>query len=335
MRRLTLAILLTFAVCLTSQNARAQRGGRGNAEAGPRIEGPLKDIRWRQIGPFRGGRVLAVTGVTSQPQVYYFGATGGGIFKTTDGGATWIPVADGQLANGDVGALAVAESDPNIVYAGMGEACIRGNASPGDGVYKSTDAGRTWKNVGLKDTEQIGRVAVDPKNANIVFVAALGHQFGPNEQRGVFRSTDGGATWKQVLTRGPKAGAVDLSIDPNNPKVIYAAFWEVYRTPYSMESGGEGSGIWKSTDGGDTWKDLSKNPGMPKGLMGRVGVSVSPANPRACVCADRSQEGGVFQIRQRRRYLDADNSTNDLRQRAWYYSHVFADPKNVDTVYTT
>jgi len=303
------------------------------AAAGPRIEGPLKDIRWRQIGPFRGGRVLAVAGVTSQPQVYYFGATGGGIFKTTDGGATWVPVADGQLANGDVGALAVAESDPNVVYAGMGEACIRGNASPGDGVYKSTDAGRTWKNVGLKDTEQIGRVVVNPKDANIVFVAALGHQFGPNEQRGVFRSTDGGATWKQVLTRGPKAGAVDLSMDPNNPKVIYAAFWEVYRTPYSLESGGEGSGIWKSTDGGDTWKDLSKNPGMPKGPMGRVGVSVSPANPQRVYALIEAAEGGAFRSDNGGDTWVRTNSHNDLRQRAWYYTHVFADPKNVDTVY--
>src|SRR5689334_7682243 len=192
MKRLALVVcLLALSIPLRNIFAQQNRGGRGGG--GPRIEGPLKDIRWRQIGPFRGGRVLAVAGVTSQPQVYYFGATGGGVFKTTDGGATWIPVSDGQFANGDVGAIAVAESDPNVVYVGMGEACIRGNASPGDGVYKSTDAGRTWKNIGLKDTQQIGRVVVDPRNANVVYVAALGHQFGPNDQRGVFKSTDGGA----------------------------------------------------------------------------------------------------------------------------------------------
>ena len=185
MKRLCLA-LSVFALFLTLPSPAQRRGGQDMASAAPRIEGAMKDIHWRQIGPFRGGRVLAVAGVTSQPQVYYFGATGGGIWKTTDGGASWIPVSDGQLANGDVGAIAVAESDPNVVYAGMGEACIRGNASPGDGVYKSTDAGRTWKNVGLKDTQQIGSVVVNPRDPNIVFVAALGHQFGPNEQRGVF-----------------------------------------------------------------------------------------------------------------------------------------------------
>ncbi len=291
-----------FSLCLSSQNVFAQRRGGQNAET-YHGEGPLKDIRWREIGPFRGGRVLAVSGVTTQPQVYYFGATGGGVFKTTDGGASWNPVSDGQFKNGDVGSIAVAESDPNTIYAGMGEACIRGNASPGDGVYKSTDGGKTWKNVGLKETEQIGKVVVDPRNANVVYVAALGHQFGPNRSAAFIKSTDGGATWKQVLTRGPKAGAVDLSIDPSNPNVIYAAFWEVYRTPYSLESGGPGSGIWKSMDGGETWKDLSHNPGMPKGIQGRVGVSRIAGESAARVRAGRSRRGRRVPVRQRRRHL--------------------------------
>ena len=333
MKRLALFVCL-LALSIPLRNVFAQnRGGRGGGPAGPRVEGPLKDIRWREIGPFRGGRVLAVSGVTSQPQVYYFGATGGGVFKTTDSGATWVPVSDGQFANGDVGAIAVAESDPNVIYAGMGESCIRGNASPGDGVYKSTDAGRTWKNVGLKDTQQIGRVVIDPRNANVVYVAALGHQFGPNEQRGVFKSTDGGANWKQVLTRGPKAGAVDLSLDPNNPNVIYAAFWEVYRTPYSMESGGPGSGLWKSTDGGETWSDLSTKPGMPKGMLGRVGVAVSPANPQRVYALIEANEGGAFRSDNGGDTWIRVNSSNEIRQRAWYYAHIFADPKNADTVY--
>src|ERR1700689_2899217 len=263
-RLLPLVILVSC-----SLPAHAQRRGGQGADPSANSQGPLRSIRYRSIGPFRGGRATAVAGIPSQPQTYYFGATGGGIWKTTDAGGSWIPVADGQIATGSVGALAVSESDPNIVYAGMGEACVRGNASPGDGVYKSTDAGRTWKHIGLEQTQQIGAVIVNPRNPNIVFVAALGHQFASNEERGVYRSTDGGATWKQVLTRGPKAGAVDIVMDPNNSNVLYAAFWEVYRTPYSLESGGPNTGIWKPPDGGDTWTDLSKKPGMPKGLMGR------------------------------------------------------------------
>jgi photosystem II stability/assembly factor-like uncharacterized protein len=332
MKRAALAVfLLTLALSIPIGILAQGRGGRGGGAA--RIEGPYKDVRWRQIGPFRGGRSLAVAGSSSQPQTYYFGGTGGGVFKTTDGGATWIPVSDGQFTNGDVGAIAVAESDPNVVYVGMGEACIRGNASPGNGVYKTTDGGRTWKHMGLEDTQQIGRVVVDPHDANVVYVAALGHQFGPNEQRGVFKSTDGGATWKQVLTRGPKAGAVDLSLDPNNPKTIYAAFWEVYRTPYSLESGGPGSGLWKSTDAGATWTDLSDRPGMPKGVKGRVGVAVSPANPQRVYALVEAEEGGAFRSDNGGDSWIRVSASNEIRQRAWYYTHVYADPKNADTVY--
>ncbi|MGA3186638.1 MAG: glycosyl hydrolase [Bryobacteraceae bacterium] len=294
---------------------------------------PLHEVRWRSIGPFRGGRAVAVAGIPSLPQTYYFGATGGGIWKTTDGGFNWLPVSDGQVATGSVGALAVSESDPNIVYAGMGEACIRGNASPGDGVYKSTDAGRTWKHIGLEQTQQIGAVVVNPRNPNIVFVAALGHQFASNEERGVYRSTDGGATWKQVLTRGPKAGAVDIVMDPNNSNVLYAAFWEVYRTPYSLESGGPGSGIWKSTDGGETWKDLSHSTGMPRGIFGKIGITVSGANSDRVWAIVEAEEGGVYRSDNGGTSWTRVNKDRDLRQRAWYYTHIYADPKNADEVY--
>ncbi|MGA2144250.1 MAG: glycosyl hydrolase [Bryobacteraceae bacterium] len=292
-----------------------------------------KDLRFRLIGPFRGGRVVAVAGVASQPNVYYFGATGGGIWKTTDGGASWLPVADGQLQTGSVGALAVAGSDPNVVYAGMGEACVRGNASNGDGVYKSVDAGKTWRNVGLKDSYHIGAVAVHPKNPDIVYVAALGHLWGPNAERGVYRSTDGGATWKQVLSRGPEAGASDLAMDPTNPRVLYAAFWQVSRNPWRLDSGGPGSGLWKSTDGGDTWSDLSRAPGMPRGVLGRIGVTVSPANPDRVWAIVEAADGGVFRSDNGGRTWTKVNDQNILRQRAWYYSHIYADPKSVDTVY--
>ena len=292
-----------------------------------------KDLRFRQIGPFRGGRVVAVAGVPSQPNVYYFGATGGGIWKTTDGGASWLPVSDGQLQTGSVGALAVAGSDPNVIYAGMGEACVRGNASGGDGVYKSVDAGKTWRNVGLKDSYHIGAVVVHPKNPDLVYVAALGHLWGPNAERGVYRSNDGGATWKQVLTRGPEAGASDLSMDPTNPRVLYAAFWNVSRKPWRLDSGGPGSGLWKSTDGGDTWSDISRAPGLPRGVEGRIGVTVSPVNPERVWAIVEAADGGVFRSDNAGRTWTKVNDQNILRQRAWYYSNIYADPKSADTVY--
>ena len=332
MKRVTLCVSI-LALSLQTRVAFGQRRVNGQDADTVQSEVALKDVKWRQIGPFRGGRAIGVAGVTSQPQVYYFGATGGGVWKTTDGGATWFPVSDGHFASGSVGSIAVAESDPSTVYVGMGEPCIRGNASPGDGVYKSTDAGKTWRNVGLKETEQIGKVVIDPRNANVVYVAALGHQFGPNAERGVYKTVDGGVTWKQVLTRGPKAGAVDVSLDPSNPNTIYAAFWEVYRTPYSLESGGPGSGIWKSTDGGETWKDLSHNPGMPKGLQGRVGVAVSPANPQRVFAVVEAEEGGGFRSDNGGDTWVRTSGDNEIRQRAWYYSHVVADPRNADVVY--
>jgi photosystem II stability/assembly factor-like uncharacterized protein len=213
----------------------------------------VKDLRFRLIGPFRGGRVLAVSGIVSDPRIYYFGSVGGGVWKTTDAGRSWLPVSDGQFKTSSVGAIAVSQSEPSTVYVGMGETCVRGNASNGDGVYKSLDAGRTWKNIGLQQTYHIGAVAIHPKNPDIVYVAALGHLWGPNPERGVYRTTDGGATWKQVLTKGNEAGAADLAMDPSNPRVIYAAFWQVSRKPWRFDSGGPGSGLWKTTDGGDTF----------------------------------------------------------------------------------
>jgi photosystem II stability/assembly factor-like uncharacterized protein len=293
----------------------------------------FRDLRFRLVGPFRGGRVVAVAGVPSQPNVYYFGGVGGGIWKTTDGGGTWLPVSDGQLKTSSVGAIAVADSDPNVVYAGMGESCVRGNASNGDGVYKSVDGGKTWRNVGLEDSQTIGAVRVHPKNPDIVYVAALGHLWGPNDMRGVYRSTDGGTNWKQVLTRGRDAGAVDIAMDPGNPRVLYSSFWQVRRNPYHFDSGGPGSGLFKSTDGGDTWTDISHAPGLPRGVEGRIGVTVSPANPERVWALVEAADGGVFRSDNAGRTWTKVNEQNILRQRAWYYSHIFADPQNPDTVY--
>jgi hypothetical protein len=293
----------------------------------------LKELKFRQIGPFRGGRVVAAAGVPSQPNVYYFGAVGGGVWKTTNGGASWTPVSDGQFKTGSVGAIAVAESDPNTIYVGMGEACIRGNASNGDGVYKSVDAGQTWKNVGLQDTYHVGAVVVHPKNPDIVYVAALGHMWGPNDERGVYRSMDGGTTWKQIYTRGSNAGAVDLAMDPSNPRVLYATFWEVSRKPWRFDSGGSGSGLFKSTDGGDHWTDISHAPGLPRGVQGRIGVTVSPANPERVWAIVEAADGGVFRSDNGGRTWIKTNDQNILRQRAWYYNHIYADPKNPEEVY--
>jgi photosystem II stability/assembly factor-like uncharacterized protein len=293
----------------------------------------LKELKYRQIGPFRGGRSVAVSGVISQPNTYYFGGTGGGVFKTTDGGASWTPMSDGQFKTGSVGAIGVSESDPNTVYVGMGEPDVRGNASHGDGVYKTMDGGRTWKNVGLQDTQVIGAVRVHPRNPDVVYVAALGHLWGSNPERGIYKTIDGGKTWKQIFTRGPKAGAVDLILDPSNANVIYAGFWEVYRSPWQLESGGPGSGLFKSNDGGETWTDLTRKAGLPKGVIGRIGVTVSPVNSDRVWAIVEAEEGGVFQSDNGGETWTKENDERKLRQRAWYYSRIFADPQKLDTVY--
>ncbi|HEY5609961.1 MAG TPA: glycosyl hydrolase, partial [Thermoanaerobaculia bacterium] len=239
----------------------------------------FQEMKWREIGPYRGGRVAAVTGVTSQRSVFYFGGTGGGVWKTTDGGVTWKNVSDGFFG-GSIGAVAVSESDPNVVYAGGGEKTVRGNVSHGDGMWKSTDAGKSWTFVGLADSRHIPRVRIHPTNPDLVYAAVLGHLFGPNEMRGVYRSRDGGKSWERVLFVNRNAGAIELILDPSNPRALYASTWRVRRTPYSLESGGEGSALWKSTDGGDTWKEISRNKGMPKAPLGIIGVTVSPTNPQ-------------------------------------------------------
>jgi photosystem II stability/assembly factor-like uncharacterized protein len=314
------------ALVTNSNSSRAQQASQSN---------PLSGLRWRNIGPFRGGRSVAVAGVVSQPMVYYFGGTGGGVFKTSDGGVNWEPVSDGQpFGTGTVGAIEVSQSDPNVVYVGMGESCIRGNFSHGDGMYKSVDAGKTWKRVGLEDSRIIGRIRIHPKNPDLVYVAALGHAAGPNDQRGVFRSKDGGKTWERVLFKSNKSGAVDLSMDASNPNVLYAAIWEAKRTPYSLESGGPDSGLYKTTDGGDTWTEISRNPGGPKGAaLGRIGVAVSPANPERVWAIIEAEDGGVFRSDNGGRNWAKVNENRNLRQRAWYYTHIYADTKSADTVY--
>lgn len=238
-----------------------------------------KALQWRSIGPHRGGRVVAVAGHPTDPRTFYFGATGGGVWKTTNGGLTWENISDGFFKTGSVGAIAVSEADPNVIYVGMGESCWRGNISPGDGVYKSTDGGKTWKPMGLAETQFIARIRIHPKDPDLVYVAAMGHAFGPNPERGVYRSKDGGRTWEKILYKSDKAGAIDLVMDPNNPRVLYAALYEARRYPWGFVSGGPDSGIYKTTDGGDTWTDITNNPGLPKGLKGRIGLAVSPARP--------------------------------------------------------
>jgi photosystem II stability/assembly factor-like uncharacterized protein len=288
-------------------------------------------LQWRLVGPFRGGRVLAVAGDPKSPHTYYFGAVAGGVWKSTDDGTTWAPISD-KYPFWSVGAIAVAPSSPNVIYAGTGEACIRGDITYGNGVWKSTDSGKTWQHIGLEDTRQIGRVMVNPANPDIVFVAALGHAFGPNPERGVFRSTDGGKTWQKVLYKDENTGAIDLSLDPNDPNTIYATLYQAYRKPWEMVSGGPGSGLYKSTDGGTTWKQLTGN-GLPKGVLGRIGVAVSPADSERVYAIIEAEQGGVYRSNDGGEHWTRTNSESRFTQRAWYYAHIFADPKDANALY--
>jgi photosystem II stability/assembly factor-like uncharacterized protein len=291
----------------------------------------LKGMKWRLIGPFRGGRALAVAGVPSDPNTYYFGGVAGGVWKSTDGGSNWTPLFDKQPV-ASIGSIAVAPSDPNVIYVGTGEACIRGNISFGDGVYKSLDGGKTWAHLGLKDTRHIGKVLVHPTNPDIVFVAALGHAYGPNAERGVFRSSDGGKHWDKVLYKDEKTGAIDLTFDPSNPHILFAALWEANRRPWSLASGGPGSGLYKSADGGASWKRLEEH-GLPKGVLGRIGVSVSGSDSNRVYALIEAEDGGLYRTDDGGENWHRVNDDHRFRQRAWYYTHVIADPKNSDTVY--
>jgi len=339
----------------------------------------FNSMSFRLVGPYRGGRATAVAGVPGDPMTYYMGSTGGGVWKTTDGGATWRNVSDtlrelepkpeptamgevdqtlvengllrppvGGLSptagaarrerrGGDafgvasIGAIAVAPSDPNVVYVGTGSACLRGNISPGDGVYRSTDAGDTWRYLGLPEAGQIGHIVVHPTDPDVVYVAVLGHAFGPNPERGVYRSTDGGLTWTKVLYVSPDAGAVDLAMDPSNPRVLYAAMWQARRSPWNMVSGGPGSGLYKTVDGGNTWVKLTK--GLPEGTLGKVGVAVSPAAPQRVWALVEAEKGGLFRSDDGGEKFRRVSGNHELTQRAWYYTHVAADPKDPNTLY--
>jgi photosystem II stability/assembly factor-like uncharacterized protein len=290
-------------------------------------------LEYRMIGPYRGGRVTAVTGVVGDPFTYYMGATGGGVWKTTSGGQTWTNISDGFFETGSIGAVAVAESDANVVYAGTGSACPRGNVSPGVGIYKSTDAGDTWTHVGLRKAGQIARVVIHPDNADHVYVAALGNIFGRNEERGVFRTTDGGTTWEKVLYVHDGAGAADLVMDASNPRVLYASIWRAERKPWTIISGDERGGVFKSTDGGDHWAKLSG--GLPTGLVGRIGLAVSPVDPRRVwALVEAPEDGGIYFSADAGASWSRINRDRLFQQRAWYYMHIYADPIDENTVYT-
>ena len=335
--RLTRSLFVSAALGLSSM-ALASLPAR-MALAAPASDAPVatpldarfQDLAWRNVGPFRGGRALAVAGSPTEPNTFYFGAAAGGVWKTTDAGANWKPILDSQPVS-SIGAVAVAPSDPKVIYVGSGEGALRGNITWGNGVYRSGDGGKTWAHIGLEDTRQIGALIIDPKNPDHVLVAALGHAFGPNAERGVFRTLDGGKTWKKVLYRDENTGAVDITYDPTDPKIVYAALWQVRRQPWGFSSGGPGSGLFRSTDGGETWTEL-KGHGLPTGILGRIDVSVSAANPRRVFAMVEAKDGGLYRSDDGGDTWKLISDDGRIRQRAWYFSKTYADPKSPDTVY--
>ncbi|NET34642.1 MAG: glycosyl hydrolase, partial [Cyanothece sp. SIO1E1] len=331
LRYLGLILLALTTFSLSPAQAQQEKDIK-KAPTGGFAEALYNSTEWRSIGPFRGGRASTATGVPGKPNLYYMGATGGGVWRTKDGGQTWENISDGYFG-GSIGAVAVSEYDPNVIYVGGGEVTVRGNVSHGYGMYKTVDAGKTWKHIGLPNSKHIPRVRIHPKNPDLVYAAVLGDLFKSSEERGVYRSKDGGDTWEKILFANADAGAVELVLDPNNPRIIFAATWRVRRTPYSLESGGEGSALWKSTDGGDTWTNISNNKGMPKGALGIIGVTVSPVNSDRVFAIIENQKGGVFRSDDGGDTWAKVNESRSLRQRAWYYSKIHADTQDEDIVY--
>ena len=301
-------------------------------ESAASINEQLDGLEFRSIGPYRGGRSASVEGMVGEETTYVMGATGGGVWRTEDGGFSWNNISDGYFG-GSIGDIAIAPSDHNVIYVGTGEKTLRGNVSNGEGLYKSTDKVKTWQHIGLKDTHHIPQIQVHPNNPNLLYVAALGHLYGANEERGIYRSKDGGNSWEKVLYVNDEVGAVDVKMDPTNPRILYASTWRVKRTPYSLSSGGEGSGLWKSVDGGDHWVNISASLGLPREVLGISGFAISPVNPDTVWAIIEAKDGGLFRSNNAGKTWTKVNSDNNLRQRAWYYTRVYADPKAVDTVY--
>ncbi|HUU33702.1 MAG TPA: hypothetical protein VMW48_06535, partial [Vicinamibacterales bacterium] len=329
--RIALAVLVLSALVQIPQNE-VTAAAQSPAAVDPSY---LDLLRWRSVGPARGGRVVAVSGDPVNRFTFYQGTTGGGVWKTEDGGLNWANVSDGFFRAGSVGAIAVAPSNPNVVYVGMGEGCIRGNASYGDGIYKSIDAGKTWTHMGLEATKQTGRLAVHPTNPDIAWVASLGDPWGPSADRGVYKTRDGGRTWQKVLFRDENAGAIDLVLDPGNPNVLYASTLELRRYPWGFRSAGPGTALYKSTDGGDTWTDISDRPGLPKGDKGRIGLALAPSRPdRVWALIDAAGEAqGLYRSDDAGATWTHLTDNADITQRPWYYHHIFADPKNADVLW--
>ncbi|WP_420321086.1 WD40/YVTN/BNR-like repeat-containing protein [Flagellimonas sp.] len=324
--------VLLVALCLFAIPIQSQR--KKKTQSVPEYPQELySSLEYRLVGPFRGGRSAAVTGVPGEPNLFYFGATGGGVWKTTNGGRTWENISDGYFG-GSIGAVEVAKSDPNVIYVGGGEKTLRGNVSSGYGIWKTENAGKTWTFAGLKNSRHVPRIRIHPTDYNTVYAAVLGNIYKPTKERGIYKSVDGGKNWKQVLFVNDQSGAVDLTFDPNNPRILYASTWRAKRTPYSLSSGGDGSALWKSTDSGETWTEISKNEGFPKDTLGIIGVTVSPKNSdRVWAIVENKEKGGLYRSDDGGKKWTQVNSERKLRQRAWYYTRVYADTEDEDVVY--